>query len=127
MHIPENTLFTYPDITVYCGEPVSTSFDEDSVINPTVIIEILSPSTKGYDHGEKFQLYRDIPSLKQYILVDTDSLLVESFLLDSSGHWVLFEYKSANDQLLLSQAGVSISLLEIYEGTKLVRNSAGGE
>lgn len=75
MHIPENTLFTYPDISIYCGDPASTGFDEGSFVNPTVITEILSPSTRGYDHSEKFRLYRDIKSLKQYVLVDTDFIL----------------------------------------------------
>ena len=74
VHIPENTLFTYPDISIVCGDIISSNVDQDSVTNPTVIIEILSPSTKDYDRGGKFLLYRDIPTLKEYILIDTGAI-----------------------------------------------------
>src|SRR5215204_4519351 len=76
VHIPENTLFTYPDISIFCGELKTFSQEEDSSIGPTVLIEILSPSTKNYDRGEKFRLYRDIPSLREYILLDTEAILI---------------------------------------------------
>src|SRR5215213_2260514 len=66
IHIEKNTLFTYPDIFVVCGEIETLNNDDWNILNPRVIIEILSPSTRGYDHGLKFQLYRDIPSLKEY-------------------------------------------------------------
>src|SRR6185295_12969706 len=78
IHIPGNTLFTYPDISIICGSIIPSDPDEDSSINPTVIIEILSPSTKDYDRGGKFLLYRDIPTLKEYILIDTESVLIEA-------------------------------------------------
>lgn len=86
LHIPENTLFTYPDITIYCGEPVNIPEDEESFMNPSVIIEILSPSAKQYDRGGKFKLYRDIPSLKEYVLIDTAELNVEVFRFVSANH-----------------------------------------
>jgi Uma2 family endonuclease len=121
MHIPENTLFTYPDISIYCGEPTPTDFDQDTVIKPTVIFEILSPSTKQYDRGEKFRLYRDIPNLKQYILVDTESINVEDFRINEKGFWELHEYRLPNDQVLLPSLRITISIQEIYEGTKLIK------
>ena len=86
IHIPANTLFTYPDISVMCGEIESRDNDDMNFLNPTVIIEVLSPSTKNYDRGEKFRLYRDIPSLKEYILVDSESISIEAFHINSSGH-----------------------------------------
>lgn len=86
LSIPENTLFTYPDISVYCRD-IEDSIDEDTIVNPTVLIEILSPSTRSYDRGEKFMLYRDIPTLRGYILVDTDSVRVEVYRINNSGHW----------------------------------------
>ena len=79
LNIPENTLFTYPDISIYCGEPEIIPEDEESFIQPSVLIEILSPSTREYDRGGKFKLYRDIPTLKEYILVDTAAINVEAF------------------------------------------------
>lgn len=120
INIPQNTLFTYPDISVFCDEFKISEHDEDSVVEPAVIIEILSPSTSNYDRGEKFMLYRDIPTLKEYVLVDTASIRVEIFRINSSGHWELEEYKRLEGTLLLSSIQVSIPLLEIYERTKLV-------
>ncbi|MEP7317689.1 MAG: Uma2 family endonuclease [Panacibacter sp.] len=87
IHIQSNTLFTYPDISIICGEIITLNNDDYNVLNPTVIIEILSPSTKNYDRGEKFKLYRDIPTLKEYILTDSESIHIEVFRLNESNHW----------------------------------------
>ena len=65
IHIEANTLFTYPDIVIICGETITRNNDDYNVLNPTVIIEILSNSTKNYDRGEKFKLYRDIPHIER--------------------------------------------------------------
>ncbi len=119
IHIPENTLFTYPDISVICGEITASPADEDTAILPVVLIEILSPSTKNYDRGGKFKLYRDIPSLKEYILVDADSVNVEAFRINADGHWELEEYKTIEDTLIIPSIDVSISLQDIYNGTNL--------
>jgi Uma2 family endonuclease len=118
MHIPENTLYTYPDITIYCKPPVDNPGD-DNAINPTVIIEILSPSTRDYDLGGKFALYRDIPTLKEYILVDTKAINVLAFRLNEAGHWELEEYKIQDDILNIKTVEVSMTLKEIYEETKI--------
>ena len=74
IHIPRNTLYTYPDISIICGEAHLTDNEFDTATNPTVIIELLSKSTRNYDKGEKFTLYRDIDALKEYILVDTEKI-----------------------------------------------------
>jgi Uma2 family endonuclease len=118
LHIPQNTLFTYPDIAVYCGE-LETTFD-DNALQPVVIIEILSPSTKNYDRGEKFKLYRDIPSLREYILVDAESTSVEVFRLNATKHWELEEYNSADAHLAIPALDLSVPIHEIYDGTKLL-------
>lgn len=120
MSIPENTLFTYPDISVYCRD-IDDSIDEDTIVNPTVLIEILSPSTRSYDRGEKFMLYRDIPTLREYILVDTDSVRVEVYRINNSGHWELEEYKQLAEQLVIPVLGFSIPLSDIYDRTRLAR------
>ncbi len=117
MYIPENTLYTYPDISIYCKNPVD-GYDDDIATNPTVIIEILSPSTRNYDMGGKFALYRDIPTLKEYILVDAKSLHVSAFRLNDAKHWELEEYKNFADTLVIKPIGVSISLQEIYAEIK---------
>ena len=119
VHIPENTLFTYPDISIVCGDIVSSAVDEESYVHPVIIIEILSPSTKQYDRGEKFKLYRDIPTLKEYILIDSDSINIESFRINSHGNWELYEYRNLEDELSLPAVRISLPLQDIYEGTKL--------
>ncbi|HRH60735.1 MAG TPA: Uma2 family endonuclease, partial [Chitinophagaceae bacterium] len=74
IYIEKNGLFTYPDISVICGKVETSGDDNLSAVNPTVIIEILSKSTRNYDRGDKFKLYRDIPSLREYILIDSTSI-----------------------------------------------------
>jgi predicted adenylyl cyclase CyaB len=119
IYIPQNTLFTYPDISIICGEIKTKNDDDWNIINPAVIVEVLSPSTKNYDKGEKFGLYRDIPTLNEYILVDSETIRVEAFRINNSGHWELEELKSGENILAIKQVGFSITLTEIYEGTKL--------
>jgi Uma2 family endonuclease len=118
--IPSNSLFTYPDISIICGEIITRDNDDWNILNPSVIIEVLSPSTKSYDRGDKFKLYRDIPSLKEYILVDSGSISVEVFRLNNKNHWELEEYKKGEDILFVKTMQLSISLKDIYEGTKLL-------
>ncbi|MBC7553681.1 MAG: Uma2 family endonuclease, partial [Taibaiella sp.] len=82
IYIPKNSLFTYPDISVVCGEPEFLNNDEWNLLNPVVIIEVLSPSTKSYDRGDKFKLYRDIPTLKEYILIEPETVGIEAFFIN---------------------------------------------
>ena len=123
VHIPENTLFTYPDISIFCGELKTLDREEDSAIGPTVLLEILSPSTKNYDRGEKFKLYRDIPSLREYILVDTESVRIEVFRMNASRHWELEEYKLLDETLTIHAIDLSIPLRDIYSDTKLIHSA----
>ena len=120
IHIEKNTLFTYPDISIICGEIKTLNDDNWNVLNPTVLIEILSPSTKNYDRGEKFMLYRDITTLKEYILVNSESIHIEVFRLNTSNHWELEEYRNISEMLQLPAVDVSVHLTEIYEGTNLM-------
>ena len=119
IYIPQNTLFTYPDISIVCGEIVTKDNDDWNILNPSIIIEILSRTTKNYDRGEKFKLYRDIPTLKEYILIDSESINIEAFRINEAGHWELEEYKKSDETLLVKIVQLSIPLTEIYEGTKL--------
>jgi|SRR5215213_6034834 len=120
IHIEKNSLFTYPDISIVCGDIETRNNDDWNVLNPTVIVEILSPSTRDYDHGQKFKLYRDITSLKEYVLIDSESINVEIFFLNDHGNWELIEYKTIEDSFTLNSIQVKLELKEIYEGTKLL-------
>ena len=119
IHIPENTLYTYPDISIICGEIVPSSTDADTAVQPTVLIEILSTSTRDYDKGGKFTLYRDIPTLKEFIVIDSESISIEAFRINTKGHWELEEYRSIEGTLTIPIVNVSLTLKEIYEGTKI--------
>jgi Uma2 family endonuclease len=114
MNIPENTLFTYPDISIYCNDIKHIEIDEESFILPTVIIEILSPSTKNYDRGKKFTLYKDIPPLKEYIMIDSESVWVQAFYIDDENNWKLNEHKEISDTLNLISMGFDVALNDIY-------------
>jgi Uma2 family endonuclease len=119
VHIPANTLFTYPDISFICGEVITLNNDEFNVLNPAVIIEVLSKSTKNYDRGEKFKLYRDIPTLKEYILVDSESIHIEVFRINEKNHWELEEYNNVNESLQIKAINENILISEIYEDVKV--------
>jgi len=123
IHIPQNSLFTYPDISIVCGEILTKDNDEWNILNPSVLFEVLSPSTRNYDRSEKFQLYRAIKSLKEYILIDSEKIYVESFHINDSGHWELQEYKNPEDILPVKTVELSIRVNEIYEGTKMLPTS----
>jgi len=116
IHVPANTLFTYPDISIVCGPVKTLNNDNYNILNPSIIIEVLSPGTKNYDRGEKFQLYRDIPTLKEYVLIDSQFLHIEAFRINAQGHWELEEYNTAIATLLMPLIGVAIPVHEIYEG-----------
>ncbi len=117
IHIEKNTLFTYPDISIICGDIITLNNDDWNVLNPAVIIEVLSPATKNYDRGEKFKLYRDIATLKEYILIDSESISIEAFYINEHGNWELKEYKSIDETLYLQSIQISLELKEIYEGS----------
>ncbi len=119
IHIPSNTLFTYPDISIFCGEVKTLNNDQFNALNPTAIVEVLSKSTKNYDRGEKFMLYRDIATLKEYILVDSESLHIEVFRLNENNHWELEEYDDAGNYLYLKSINEKIQVGEIYEGVNM--------
>jgi Uma2 family endonuclease len=119
IHVAQNTLFTYPDISVICGDIVPSQLDQDTATEPVVLVEILSPSTRNYDKGDKFKLYRDIPALREYILVDSEAICIEVYRINQRGHWELEEYLSLRDTLMIPALHLSIPLTEIYESTKL--------
>ena len=121
IHVEANTLFTYPDISIICGDIITRNNDDYNVLNPTVLIEVLSRSTKNYDGGEKFKLYRNIPTLREYVLVDSESIHIEIFRLNANNHWELEEYNKDAQTVLIQAINTPLSIEEIYEGTELFK------
>ena len=107
-------LYTYPDITIVCGAPELLEV-RDTLLNPTVIIEVLSISTEAYDRGRKFEYYRTIDSLQQYLLLAQDRIQVDLFTRQDGGQWVLKSFSLLENSILLESIGCSLSLAECYE------------
>ena len=114
-HIPLNSLYTYPDISIISGKPETTDSFADNVTNPSVIIEILSKSTKDYDRGTKFFLYRSIQTLKEYILIDSTSILVEKYTRRENNSWLLTEFKQLSESFDIKTISLTLHLKDIYE------------
>lgn len=109
-------MISYPDIAVICGEPEYHDKHRDVVLNPTVIIEVLSESTADFDRGVKFTRYRMFnPTLSDYILVWQDEPLVEHYIRQESGDWLLKEYHGLAANFQIESINCSLGLAEIYE------------
>lgn len=120
VHVEANSLFTYPDFSIVCGNPVFYNDDEMNLANPVVIIEVLSPSTKKYDRGDKFRLYQELPSLQEYILVDSQSVLVEYYRKDAKGGWPLKKCDKLTDEISIAAIGAGLLLDDIYKDTRFL-------
>jgi Uma2 family endonuclease len=107
--------YTYPDVIIVCGKPQLEDEHEDSLLNPTVIIEVLSLSTEQYDRGEKFRLYRGISSLQEYLLIAPDHCHVEHYRRVDNYQWMLTEMDEIGATLKLPSVDCILSLAEVYE------------
>ena len=111
---PRTSSYFYPDIVVVCGEPRFEDDVFDILLNPTIIIEVLSPSTEAYDRGEKFSHYRQLQSLREYILVSQDKVCVEHYVRHAA-QWILTDFQELEQQLPLTFIQCELPLQEIYE------------
>jgi Uma2 family endonuclease len=116
--IPRYRTYTYPDIMVIEGEPVYEGTGTTTVTNPSLIVEVLSKSTKNYDQGDKFDYYRSIGEFREYILIDQYKLQVQQLAKTAEGKWLLSYYESAEAVLALDSIEFQIPLSDIYEGVK---------
>ena len=105
--------YTYPDVVVVCEEPRFEDTHFDTLLNPTVLIEVLSPSTAAYDRGDKFASYQKLDSLCEYVLISQDSVCVEHYLRQEQD-WNLTEFRSLDDVFSLVSIGCELSLRAIY-------------
>jgi Uma2 family endonuclease len=116
LHIPLNTLYTYPDIVVTCGKEDFLDNQFDTLLNPVFIAEVLSPPTADYDLGKKFMLYRSIPSLKEFWAILSFEYRILKYVrnvIDNS--WVLSETTDINASLVIESLSLTISVSEIYD------------
>jgi Uma2 family endonuclease len=119
VRINRNPLFCYPDVTVICGEPVFDPGQPEkrlTVLNPKLIVEVLSPSTAGYDRGEKFTRYRELESLEEYMLVTADKAQVEVYFRQADGTWLFSPTAGLEGVARLRSLDVRLPLAEVYAG-----------
>ena len=107
-------LYTYPDVVVVCGEPQFADDAFDTLLNPTLLVEVLSESTKDYDRGGKFAHYRTLDSLHDYVLVAQNVPHAEHYARQPEGRWLLSETKDLDGEIELTSLGVRLPLAEIY-------------
>ncbi|KAB8331068.1 Uma2 family endonuclease [Scytonema tolypothrichoides VB-61278] len=113
--IPEHRRGVYPDVMIFDGEPQLNDERLDEVLNPTLIVEVLSPSTADYDRQNKFRIYRSIPSFREYLLVEQDEPFVERYSKQTQG-WLLSEFNDLERSISLESVGMELPIAEIYRG-----------
>lgn len=119
VRVPSASLYTYPDVAVVCGEPQFEDDQVDTLLNPTLIVEVLSESTETFDRGKKFDTYRTIESLAEYILVSQHEYRIEQHTKQADGRWLLSDYHSLHDAVVLTSIQCKLALREVYDKIKL--------
>jgi len=119
VRVPATGLYTYPDVVVVCGEPVFEDEHVDTLLNPTLIVEVLSESTESYDRGKKFSHYQTVGSLVEYLLVAQDECRVEQFVKQPDGHWLYTDARSSEGSLELASIQCVLMLKEVYDKVAL--------
>jgi Uma2 family endonuclease len=107
-------LYTYPDVVVVCGEPKFEDGEFDTLLNPTVLIEVLSPSTENYDRGKKFQHYRTLESLQEYLLISQESARIEHYVREGD-QWIFTDATQLEDVVTLPSIDCTLALADVYE------------
>ena len=117
VRVPGSNRFFYPDVSVVCGEPRFADEQRDIILNPQLIVEVLSDSTAAFDRGKKFQSYQQIESLLEYLLVAQDEHMVEHFLRLETGHWLYTKVSGLEETIGLPTIHSQLRLIDIYNKT----------
>jgi Uma2 family endonuclease len=115
-------LYTYPDVVIACDKLIFEDAEVDTLLNPRALVEVLSETTERYDRGAKFAHYRQIPSLQEYVLVAQDRPLVERYVRQADGSWVLTEFAGLSSTFAFISVPVQIPMAEIYAGVEFPAN-----
>ncbi|MBO9614259.1 MAG: Uma2 family endonuclease [Dyadobacter sp.] len=121
IHIPSNSLYTYPDIIIVCRPQKYAEHDRNTIVNPSVIVEILSPSTMDYDRGLRFRLCRDIESLQEYVTLGSLSVQAEVWRRNADNQWILADDAfSLTESITIQTIGATLQVADLYDGTENV-------
>jgi Uma2 family endonuclease len=115
VRLQESRKFFYPDISVVCGKPKFHDERTDIMLNPDLIIEVLSPSTEAFDRGAKFQAYQTIESLKEYLLIAQDKPFIEQFVRNEDGKWTYAAAAGLESSLTLPSIDCTLNLAAVYK------------
>jgi Uma2 family endonuclease len=115
VNISSTGLYTYPDVVAVCGKPRFLDGEFDTLLNPTVIVEVLSPSTELYNRGKKFDHYKSIDSLRDYLLIASDRIVVDLYSRQPDGKWLLTSARSLSESIEIPSLNLRLSLADIYE------------
>lgn len=112
-------LYTYPDVVAVCGEQLFLDDQQDTLLNPGLLVEVLSPSTEAYDRGRKFEQYKVIESLSEYLLVASDRVHADLYTRQADDRWLLSSGDTMEDSLALESVGAQLTLADLYEKVDL--------
>ena len=115
VRVAASGLYTYPDIVSVCGEPRFLDQERDTLLNPNMLAEVLSPSTEAYDRGRKSEYYRSVESLTEYLLVESERIHVDLYSRQPDGRWLLTSAGDLHDTLELQSVGCRVALSDLYE------------
>ena len=121
--IPRYRRGTYPDVMVVEGELVCTEGRKDEILNPVLIVEVLSKSTKDFDREDKFRFYRSIPEFREYVLVNQSEFLVAQYIKTESNEWLFREYEGESATVSFASVEVQMSMIDIYELVVFEKNA----
>lgn len=116
--VSRSGLYTYPDLLIVCGEPEYAPENRDTLTNPAAVIEVLSDSTANYDRTTKFRFYKQLPSLREYVLVSQTEPLVERFTRTPAGRWEYDEFVGPDAALALATGPATVALADLYAGVE---------
>jgi Uma2 family endonuclease len=112
-------LYTYPDLVAVCGEPRFLDEKRDTLVNPVLLVEVLSPSTEAYDRGRKFEHYKNIDSLREYLLLSSDRAHADLYTKQADGRWILSSTSRMEDTLTLDSVDAHLLMSDVYEKVEL--------
>jgi Uma2 family endonuclease len=117
VRMPDSRKFFYPDVSVVCGEPQFHDERSDVLLNPTLIVEVLSESTAAFDRGEKFQAYQQLDSLQEYLLISQDKIFIEQYVRQAREKWTYIAMVGLESSLALPSIECALSLKAVYDKT----------
>jgi Uma2 family endonuclease len=116
--IPNYRQYTYPDVLIIQGKPTFQDQRTDVILNPCLIIEILSKSTKDHDRTDKFRYYRSIPEFREYVLIDQYGIAIEQYTKTDKDTWLFQAYESDAEKIILASINIEMTVADIYEGVE---------